>query len=130
MKKILLAAFAFALSPVLFAQSPGGLKPGSVPVSNSVITAVSAPLAAASDTARLAAYAGTYSCPNFHRKITIRVKDGTLEAEATGQGSILLDALDDKTFRFDGADVTLEFDAKAKTMKLTQHGKELLFTKE
>jgi D-alanyl-D-alanine carboxypeptidase len=82
------------------------------------------------DATQLQAYTGTYSNPGFPLKIEVRVMDGKLEAQATGQGSFPLDATAKDTFRFDAADITITFDVAKKKMNLLQRGMNTEFTKE
>jgi D-alanyl-D-alanine carboxypeptidase len=82
------------------------------------------------DGTKLQAYTGTYSDPAIPMKITVRVKDGTLEAQATGQGAFPLEATGKDSFRFDSADITITFDTTKKTLSLLQQGMMTVFTKE
>lgn len=78
----------------------------------------------------LDSYSGIYSSALIPLKITITKNNKTLIAQAAGQLSFPLEATAKGKFKFDQADVVLEFDAAAGTMLLRQGGEELLFTKE
>lgn len=78
----------------------------------------------------LNAYAGVYSSSQIGLKITINKNNGRLTAQATGQPSFLLDAVEKNIFRFDQAGVVMEFYPQKNTMTLKQGGAEFLFTKE
>ena len=62
------------------------------------------------DTAQLQQYAGTYAADDFPLKITISVNPaGKLMGQATGQGAFPLTANSDTKFRFDAAQIRIEF---------------------
>jgi D-alanyl-D-alanine carboxypeptidase len=82
------------------------------------------------DAAQLQAYNGTYSNPEFPLKIEVRVKNGKLEAQATGQGAFPLEATAKDSFRFDPANITMIFDVANRKMTLKQGGTVTEFTKE
>lgn len=73
-------------------------------------------------------YSGVYSSKQLPIKITIRNKNGEMEAQGTGQNAFSLNALNESTFVFDPASIKLIF--KANTMILKQGGAEYLFTKD
>ena len=59
---------------------------------------------------QLRLYEGTYAAENFPLKITIAVDgDGKLTGQATGQSAFPLKAKSDTDFRFDAAQIRLEF---------------------
>ncbi|RXR20597.1 class A beta-lactamase-related serine hydrolase [Flavobacterium amnicola] len=73
-------------------------------------------------------YAGVYSSAQLPIKITIRNKNGEMEAQGTGQNAFTLNAINETTFVFDAASIKLIF--KDKNMTLKQGGAEYLFTKD
>ena len=75
-------------------------------------------------------YVGVYSSPGFPVKITVTRDATTLQAQATGQSAFPLDATAPDKFKFDAADIVLEFDAAKNQMTLKQRGRETVFTKE
>jgi CubicO group peptidase (beta-lactamase class C family) len=75
-------------------------------------------------------YLGTYSSTQLPLKITITKNDGLLVAQATGQASFPLDAIEKDIFRFEQAGIVLEFNPDKNEMTLKQGGGIFLFTKE
>lgn len=75
-------------------------------------------------------YAGTYRNPSFPLAIEIRVRDGQLEAQATGQPAFLLKAESDSSFSFDQAGIQLTFPSEEGSMHFSQAGMKLLFTRQ
>ena len=75
-------------------------------------------------------YAGTYASPGFPLKITVTRNGATLQAEATGQGVLPLEAVSAGVFKFDSAGIVMEFDAAKPTFTLRQGGHVIGFTKE
>lgn len=73
-------------------------------------------------------YVGVYSTAQLPIKISIVNKNGKLEAQATGQSSFTLDAINDTTFVFDAAGIKMQF--QDKKMILKQGGAEYQFTKD
>lgn len=73
-------------------------------------------------------YSGVYSSKQLPIKITIRNKNGEMEAQGTGQNAFMLNAIDESTFVFDAASIKLLF--KDDKMTLKQGGAEYLFTKD
>ncbi|AMR29167.1 hypothetical protein A0257_20095 [Hymenobacter psoromatis] len=80
--------------------------------------------------ADLARYAGTYASPGFALKITVTTDKGTLQAQATGQGALLLEPVSAGVFKFDPAGIRMEFDAATPTFTLRQGGGSFVLTKE
>lgn len=82
----------------------------------------------------LTAYEGVYEAPGFPTKITIKVKDGKLTAQATGQNAFPLDAKSDTHFVYNLADIEIDFSIETggiiNSFNFRQSGLELLFTKE
>ena len=75
-------------------------------------------------------YAGIYSSTQIPLKITITKNNETLIAQATGQPSFPLDAVEKDTFKFDPAGVILEFNPEKNEMTLKQGGGVFLFKKD
>ncbi len=73
-------------------------------------------------------YSGVYSSTQLPIKITIRNKNGEMEAQGTGQNAFTLNAINENTFVFDSASIKLIF--KDKQMTLKQGGAEYTFTKD
>ncbi len=82
----------------------------------------------------LAKYEGVYASAELPLKITIKQKEITLTAQATGQSAFPLTAEDETTFTFDQAGITIIFkpesDGTVKNFTLKQGGGSYLFTKE
>ncbi|MGB3585537.1 MAG: serine hydrolase domain-containing protein [Tunicatimonas sp.] len=78
----------------------------------------------------LDAYLGVYTSPNFPLDVTI-IKDGaTLIGQATGQPSFTLKAYEIDKFKFDAAQLKLEFIPEEDKMILRQGGDEFELTRE
>ncbi len=75
-------------------------------------------------------YAGSYAAANFPMKIKVFKEDGALMAQATGQPSFPLEAVEMHKFKFDPARLTMTFDPEKNQMTLLQGGMNVLFTKE
>ena len=75
-------------------------------------------------------YLGVYSSKQISLKITITKNDQTLIAQATGQPMLSLQATEKDKFKYDEADVVLEFNPANKTIFLRQGGEIYTFTKE
>jgi len=73
-------------------------------------------------------YSGVYSSAQLPIKITIRNKNGEMEAQGTGQSAFTLNAINESTFVFDAASIKLLF--KDNKMTLKQGSAEYLFTKD
>ncbi|CAM4286660.1 serine hydrolase [Zobellia roscoffensis] len=67
-------------------------------------------------------YLGTYASKQKKLKVTITQNDGTLMAQATGQSSFPLEAVEKHAFEFYLAGIRLEFEPENKTMYLKQGG--------
>lgn len=76
----------------------------------------------------LKSYEGTYSSKEIPLKINIKVENGQIVAQATGQGAFPLNAVSETEFVFDPGGVNMTFGPK--TMLLKQGGMEIKFTKE
>ncbi|MBG47595.1 MAG: peptidase [Pseudozobellia sp.] len=70
----------------------------------------------------LALYVGTYSSEQTPLKITITQSENGLMAQATGQPSFLLEAVEKDVFEFNQAGVRMEFEPSSKSMVLKQGG--------
>ncbi len=83
----------------------------------------------------LKGYEGNYASDEIPMKITIKVDDQTLTAQATGQPAIPLTASSSVDFAFDAVGVKISFDESAKesgvdSFTLRQAGREIRFSKE
>ncbi|TVQ72953.1 MAG: hypothetical protein EA363_03815 [Balneolaceae bacterium] len=82
----------------------------------------------------LQSLAGTYDSEQIPLEIRIWEEEGNLMVEATGQGSITLDAASETKFRFDPAGLTMEFHAdeagEYRSFTLFQAGMEFLFERK
>jgi len=81
------------------------------------------PKAVAVDSAVLQSYTGVYASDSFPLDITVSLKDGQLQAQATGQGAFPLTAKSENEFTFAAADITMVFDVAKQTMAFTQMGR-------
>lgn len=72
---------------------------------------------------KLKLYEGVYSSESIGLKITLKVQDGKLTAQATGQGQLILDAFSEKEFRYEQAGIVIEF---AGDKEAIEHSKFLL----
>jgi len=75
-------------------------------------------------------YLGVYSSAQIPLKVTITKENKTLIAQGTGQPSFPLEATEKDKFRFDQANLVLEFNPTDKTMLLKQGGGQFIFTRE
>lgn len=75
-------------------------------------------------------YAGTYASPGFPLKIAVTHAGAALQAQATGQGALPLEAVSAGVFKFDPAGIVMEFDPAKPTFLLKQGDKEIPFAKE
>lgn len=80
------------------------------------------------DPAVLNGYEGTYASKEIGMKVEIKVEDGKLVAQATGQGAFPLNAISDTEFIFDPAGVLITF--KNDGFVLKQGGMAVNFVKE
>jgi CubicO group peptidase (beta-lactamase class C family) len=83
---------------------------------------------------KLKEYEGTYGLEGAAVKITVKVDEGALFAQATGQGAFPLEATDEDRFQFDAAGIAISFHrdaAHAVTgFAIKQGGSTTEFTKE
>lgn len=79
----------------------------------------------------MAKYEGDYGSADIPLMITIKIKEGYLTAQATGQSDFPLDAVSKTEFKFDPAGVVLKFDepvdGEYKKFTLLQHGQQFEF---
>ena len=75
-------------------------------------------------------YLGVYSSLQIPLKITVTKDHTMLIAQATGQSSFPLEAIEKDMFKFDAAGVKMEFNPSKSEMTLKQGGGNFLFTKE
>ncbi|UOQ99782.1 M28 family peptidase [Hymenobacter sp. 5317J-9] len=75
-------------------------------------------------------YAGTYGSPQIPLKITFTREGNALKAQATGQPAFTMEAVSPGVFKFDPAQLRVEFAADQPTFKLKQGGGEFEFKKE
>jgi CubicO group peptidase (beta-lactamase class C family) len=78
----------------------------------------------------LEAYLGVYSSPTFPLDVTITKEGATLIGQATGQPSFQLKAYETHKFKFDPAQLKLEFIPEEDKMILRQGGGEFELTRE
>lgn len=78
----------------------------------------------------LKSYEGLYSSKQIPLKITTKVVDGVLSAQATGQGAFPLTPVSESEFVFEEAHITLVFDKDKKTFVLKQSGANFNFSRE
>ncbi|MEM6843582.1 MAG: serine hydrolase domain-containing protein [Bacteroidota bacterium] len=78
----------------------------------------------------LDAYLGVYSSPTFPLKVTITKEGTALMGQATGQPSFALKAYETHKFKFDPAQLKLEFMPDEDKMILRQGGGEFEFSRE
>ncbi len=82
------------------------------------------------ETEDLDKYLGVYSGAGFPLKIAITKKDNVLIAQATGQSSFTLEAFEKNKFRFQQANIVLEFNPFERQVVLLQNGMRFELTKE
>ncbi|MEO6488505.1 MAG: serine hydrolase domain-containing protein [Ferruginibacter sp.] len=73
-------------------------------------------------------YLGVYSSTSIPLKLTVTKDKTTLMAQATGQASFPLEAVEPGLFKFDKAGVVIQFAPAKKELTLSQAGKDYLFT--
>lgn len=78
----------------------------------------------------LKSYIGTYSSKKLPLKIKFFIENGKLMSQADGQEAFELEALKQHNFRFEPAEIKLEFIPTEKKMKFTQGGMAFEFEKE
>ncbi len=82
------------------------------------------------DEAVLKSYEGLYSADDFPLDIEVKVKDGDLFAQATGQSAFPLTPVSDDEFKFDLAGIVIKFDSAKNQLEITQRGHTTVMTKE
>jgi D-alanyl-D-alanine carboxypeptidase len=75
-------------------------------------------------------YLGVYASADFPLSITISLENGSLKAQATGQGSFELKPSGPHQFRFDPAGIVIDFLPEANEMILNQMGMRIRMTKK
>ena len=80
------------------------------------------------DQAVLKNYEGIYGADNFPLKLTIKLQNGTLTGQATGQPSFPLVAVSETEFLFEQAKISIEFVKDG--FNFVQNGRPLTFKKE
>jgi D-alanyl-D-alanine carboxypeptidase len=75
-------------------------------------------------------YLGIYSSADFPLAITVTLEEGTLRAQASGQGSFALSPSGPHQFRFDPAGIVIEFLPASNEMILNQMGMRIRMTKK
>jgi D-alanyl-D-alanine carboxypeptidase len=75
-------------------------------------------------------YAGTYAAEGVPLKIVLRVVDGALQVQATGQQAILMTPYPGREFRFAPANLRLVFDPEKPVFVLHQGGGQYLFQRQ
>ncbi len=75
-------------------------------------------------------YEGIYASEQIPLKITIKVKDGALTAQATGQSAFNLEPSEKNVFRFAPAGVVMKFTPEENKMILEQGGGVFTFVRE
>ncbi len=79
---------------------------------------------------QLEVYVGEYSSDTHPLGIKVMVEGSTLKAQADGQGSFPLTAIDDDTFEFAGAGIEIKFDPDKKQFVIKQGGRADVFTQK
>ena len=67
-------------------------------------------------------YVGTYAADDFPLDIEIMVKEGQLFGQATGQSAFPLTPVTNSKFKFDLANIVIEFDVEKSELTITQRG--------
>jgi D-alanyl-D-alanine carboxypeptidase len=75
-------------------------------------------------------YLGVYSSKQIPLKITLTKDNTILIAQATGQSSFPLEAIEKDKFKFDRAGVKMEFNTDKNELTMKQGGRNFLFTKD
>lgn len=78
----------------------------------------------------LNSYEGLYSSKDIPLKITTKVVEGELTAQATGQEAFTLSPISENEFIFEEAEIKLEFTKDKKSLTLKQNGNNIIFFKE
>jgi len=79
---------------------------------------------------KLAPYVGLYTSESFPLDIDIKLINGSLQAQATGQSAFPLNPIDEKTFVFKPAGIKMSFDSEKNELNLEQAGRSFILTKE
>lgn len=74
-------------------------------------------------------YEGVFSSESFPLKIAVKVVEGKLTAQATGQSSFTLDAESNNVFRFDAAKIKITFSEDGNELRIKQ-GEEIIMKRE
>lgn len=75
-------------------------------------------------------YTGVYGSEDFPLDLEIKIKDGSLYGQATGQSEFPLTAESETRFRFKLAGIVINFEADKNRLTITQHGKDTVLTKK
>ena len=75
-------------------------------------------------------YAGVYGADGFPLDLEIKVKDGSLYGQATGQSEFPLTAESETRFRFKLAGIVINFEADKNQLTITQHGRDTVLMKK
>ncbi|MNY55623.1 hypothetical protein D3C86_1916150 [compost metagenome] len=75
-------------------------------------------------------YLGVYSSGQLPLKLSITKNGGVLMAQATGQGALQLEAVEQNKFKFEPAGIVMEFNPANTELTMKQGGKTYLFTKD
>jgi len=75
-------------------------------------------------------FVGNYASKGIPVKFNIFIQNKTLMAQATGQSAFPLDAVSKTSFKFDMADIKVDFDAEKKLFVIEQGGNKTTFIKE
>ena len=75
-------------------------------------------------------YVGVYSAPGIPVKFNIFIENKQLMAQATDQSAFPLEATTKNNFKFDAAEITVNFEPAKKQFVIIQSGIETVFTKE
>jgi len=78
----------------------------------------------------LKSYEGDYTSKKVPLSLNVKVKNGKLYAQATGQDEFPLEALSDTKFEFQPARITVEFEPVNNVMKFEQGGLKYTFTRK
>lgn len=75
-------------------------------------------------------YVGVYGADDFPLDLEIKIKDGSLYGQATGQSEFPLTAESETRFRFKLAGIVINFEADKNQLTITQHGKDTVLVKK
>jgi CubicO group peptidase (beta-lactamase class C family) len=78
----------------------------------------------------LQSYSGIYTSPDFPMDIAVRVEEGALMAQATGQGAFPLTPQSNTEFWFVLAGIEINFDASKSQLIISQGGNDTVMTKK